>query len=69
MNAQDAEIERLKQENKELRKKVIHLLDRPVPDITRNYITRLKDENEKLSQQVKVLKQAALKNAYAMAKS
>ena len=69
MNAKDAEIERLKQENKELRKKIIYLVDRPVPDITRNYITRLKEENEKLSQQVKILQQAALKSAYAVAKS
>lgn len=69
MNAKDAEIERLKQENKELRKKIIYLVDRPIPDITRNYITRLREENEKLSQQVKVLKQVALKSAYAVAKS
>jgi len=46
MNAKDAEIERLKQEN-----------------------WKLRNENEKLSQQVKILQQAALKSAYAVAKS
>lgn len=69
MNAQDAEIERLKQENRELRKRIIYLVDRPVPEITRSYITRLKEENEKLSQQVKVLKRVALKGSYAVAQN
>ena len=69
MDTRDVEIQRLKQENRELRKKIIYLVDRPVPEITRSYITRLKDENEKLSQQVKVLKRVALKSAYAVAKS
>ncbi|NCQ83187.1 MAG: hypothetical protein GPJ00_01085 [Microcystis aeruginosa W13-18] len=61
VKAYEAEIERLKKENFELRKKVIYLIDRPVPDITRNYITQLKAENEKLTMQLKVLKEASLK--------
>lgn len=60
--AYKAEIERLKKENLELRRKVAYLIDRPVPDITRNYIAQLKAENEKLSMQIKVLKQASLKS-------
>ena len=56
-----AEIERLKKENFELRKKVAYLIDRPVPDITRNYISQLKSENEKLTMQLKVLKEVSFK--------
>ena len=61
IKAYEAEIERLKKENFELRKRVVYLIDRPVPDITRNYISQLKNENEKLTMQLKVLKDASFR--------
>jgi hypothetical protein len=63
IKAYKAEIERLKKENFELRKRVVYLTDRPVPYITRNYISQLKNENEKLTMQLRVLKDASFKRA------
>jgi cell division septum initiation protein DivIVA len=48
--------ESLKEENDRLRKQVRYLVNRPIPDITRQYIARLRNENEKLKDQLATLK-------------
>ena len=63
IKAYEAEIERLNKENFELRKRFVYLIDRPVPDITRNYISQLKNENEKLTMQLKVLKEVSCRTS------